>query len=166
MKIPDIVKSVVARVRPIRGSVSGAMRLVRLIFGGGGTSESMVHTPIADTPASAATKTIVHRQSPRPPITAPVGDPSAVDAVSPATTTERANPRRSGATIMVAAPVAVGANMAAPIPANIRVATAIGNVGDTAVAKFATMKSVRPARSNVLRGTFAARAAIVGASRA
>jgi hypothetical protein len=67
---------------------------------------------------------------------------------------------------MVAAPVAVGANMAAPIPAKIRVASAIGNVGDAAVAKLARMKSASPARSNVLRGTPAARAAIVGARRA
>ena len=42
-----------------------------------------------------------------------MGEPRAVAAVSPATITERAKPRRSAGTSMVPAPVAVGENIAA-----------------------------------------------------
>src|ERR1700722_16680926 len=166
MNIPDIVRSVVARVTPMRGTASGAIRLGKLIIGGVGMSESIVPRPRAETAASAATKALVHRQSRSPAMSAPVGDPRAVEAVSPATTTERANPLRSAGTIMVAAPVAVGANIAAPIPAKMRVTSAIANVGEAAVARLATMNSTRPANSSDLRGTPAASAAIVGASSA
>jgi len=150
----------------MRGSARGAIRLRGLIFGGDGTSESIVPTPSAEIAASAATKAIVHRQSPSPPMRAPEGDPSAVEAVSPATTTERANPRRSAGTIMVADPVAVGANIAAPAPAKMRVTSAIAKVAEAAVARLAMMNNARPATSNDLRGIPAASAAIVGASSA
>ena len=49
-----------------------------------------------------------YRLTGSPPITAPMGDPSAVAPVSPAITTESAKPRFSGETRVAAAPVAVG----------------------------------------------------------
>ena len=86
--------------------------------------DSNAHTPSPEAPASAETNTIVQRQSPRPPMTVPIGVPRAVDAVKPVITTARAKPRFSGETIVAAAPVAVGANIAAPRPARTRVASA------------------------------------------
>jgi hypothetical protein len=99
-------------------------------------------------------------------MSAPIGVPSAVDAVKPVMTIARAKPRFSGVTMAAAAPVAVGANIAAPRPAKDRVARASSKFGARAVARFATTKMARLDRSKILRGTRAATAAIAGAIRA
>src|SRR6201999_793395 len=96
-------------------------------------------------------------------MTVPRGDPKAVEIVKPDITTESAKPTRSGGTMTVAEPTAVGENMAAPRPARALVAKAIPKVGATAVPRFAITKTPRPASSRCLRGTFAAKAAIAGA---
>ncbi len=75
-------------------------------------------------------------------------------------------PRFSGATMVAAAPVAVGANIAAPNPARSREARASSKVGASAVARLATTKVARLDSSSVLRGVRAATAAMVGASSA
>src|SRR5258708_35579248 len=147
-------------------SASGARRLRKETAGGSGTSVRKIHTPSPAMVPSAATNAIVQRQSPRPPMTAPVGDPSAVDRVRPATTTESANPRRSVGASIAADPVAVGENIAAPRPANARLNNARPKAGAVAPAKLPSTKIAAPARRRLLRGTEAAIAAMFGDSNA
>src|SRR5580658_2886027 len=56
---------------------------------------------------------------------------------------DAAYPRRSAGTNATAAPVAVGANVAAPTPANTRLAMAMAKVGASAVMRLATTKMPR-----------------------
>ena len=58
--------------------------------GGSGTSARKAQTPSPAAAPSTATNSMVQRQSPSPPITAPIGEPIAVDKVRPATTTDSA----------------------------------------------------------------------------
>ena len=63
---------------------------------------------------------------------------------------------------MTAAPVAVGENVAAPIPAMIRLKSASPNVGAITVPTFARTKTAPPQSNKRLRGMAAANAAIGG----
>lgn len=150
----------------MRESFSGARRAMRPILGASGTCSSSTRMPRPAASPTAATKYIVQRQSPSPPSTVPIGEPSAVAAVRPATITAIAWPRRFGSTMLAPVPVAVGEYMAAPSPANTREASASAKVGASAVARFASTKMPRPASISRLRGTLPAMAAMVGASSA
>jgi hypothetical protein len=99
--------------------------------------DSSVSTPRPEAAARADTNTIVHRQSPRPPITVPMGVPSAVEAVRPATTTDNEKPRFSVGTKLAAAPVAAGTNIDAPRPARTRAPMAMAKLGASAVPRLA-----------------------------
>jgi hypothetical protein len=82
--------NVVASVRTTPPSMRGSRRFAKVTFGGSGTSDKKTAIPATDKAPSAATNPMVQRQSPSPPMTAPIGVPNAVETVRPATTTESA----------------------------------------------------------------------------
>jgi hypothetical protein len=161
-----MARKVVASAAAMRGSASGARRSRNRGAGVPVNPGTRRRTPSAAATASAATYQSALRQSATLPITVPIGAPSAVAPLSPARTTARARPRRSGVTSIAAVALAAGVNIAAPSPATARPASARENAAAAAVSRLPAMNTARPESRTCRRGQRVVSAAATGVSSA